>query len=107
MNFVNSEDAKLHTLAKSSLQRNKAVQCAALRDGTGRTHVGTSINMSSLKLDALEVALAMALSSGAIQIEAAVVLGDKPNESAPRNIREISPLAAIWYVNEDGSIHSL
>lgn len=107
MSFENSEDAKLHTLAKAALQRNSAEQCAALRDGTGRTHVGNSVNLTSLKLDALQVALAMALSSGADQIEAAVIVGNKPNESALLNIREISPHAAIWYANEDGSIHAL
>ena len=107
MSFTNSEDVKLHTLAKSSLQRNNAQQSAALRDGTGRTHVGSSVHLTSLHLDAIEVALAMALSSGADQIEAVVVVGNKPLESAVSSIREISPLAAIWYAHDDGSIHSL
>ncbi len=107
MSLSNSEDVKLHTLAKSSLQRNNAKQCAALRDGTGRTHVGTSVHLVSLQLDAIAVALAMALSSGADQIEAVVVVGNKPDEGAVSSIREISPQAAIWYAHEDGSIHSL
>lgn len=107
MSLVNSEDIKLQTLATSSLQRNNAGQSAALRDGTGRTHVGNSISLASMKLDALHVALAMALSSGADQIEAAVVVGAQPNESAVLDIRELSPRAAIWYVHADGSIHEL
>ncbi len=107
MNLDNGEDVKLHTLAKAARQRNNAAQTAALRDGTGRTHVGNSINLNSLKLDALQVALAMALSSGTDQIEAAVVVGDKPSEPALLNIREISSKAAIWYAKDDGSIQSL
>ena len=103
----NSEDAKLLTLAKSSLQRNGAKQSAALRDGTGRTHVGNSIELTSLHLDALQVALAMALSSGANQIEAAVVVGERVNDQAVVNVREISAQALIWYAHEDGSIHAL
>lgn len=107
MTLVNSEDLKLLTLAKSSQQRNSAKQCAALRDGTGRTHVGHSVGLSSLHLDALQVALAMALSSGADAIEAAVVVGDKPSDNALSNILEISPKALVWYVSHDGNTHAL
>lgn len=106
-NLTNSEDAKLLTLAKSSLQRNAALQSAALRDSTGRTHVGNSVNFDSLQLDALQVALAMALSSGGNQIEAAVVVGAHVSDQAVANVREISAQALIWYVHEDGSIHAL
>lgn len=107
MSLVNSEDLKLLTLAKSSQQRNGAQQCAALRDGTGRTHVGHRVTLTALHLDALEVAMAMALSSGADAIEAAVVVGDNPSGSAISNIREISPKALVWHVSEDGSTHAL
>lgn len=107
MSLTNSEDMKLLTLAKSSLQRNSAIQSAALRDGTGRTHVGNSITLTSLKLDALEVALAMAISSGADQIEAGVVVGVSPSANALRSIREISPKALVWYAQNDGSISAL
>ena len=107
MSLTNSEDMKLLTLAKSSLQRNSAAQSAALRDGTGRTHVGNSITLTSLKLDALEVALAMAISSGADQIEAGVVVGMSPSANALLGIREISPQALVWYAQDDGSLNAL
>ena len=107
MSLANSEDAKLLTLAKSTLRRNNARQCAALRDGTGRTHVGISISLPSLTLDALQVALAMALSSGANQIEAAVVVGEDPREGGVASIREVSREASLWYVHEDGSVRAL
>jgi len=107
MSLTNSEDIKLLTLAKSSLQRNSATQSAALRDGTGRTHVGNSITLTSLKLDALEVALAMAISSGADQIEAAVLVGVSPSANAVLSVREISPHALVWYAQDDGSLNAL
>lgn len=107
MSLTNSEDMKLLTLAKSSLQRNSAAQSAALRDGTGRTHVGNAITLTSLKLDALEVALAMAISSGANQIEAGVVVGMSPSANALLSIREISPQALVWYAQDDGSLNAL
>lgn len=107
MSLVNSEDLKLLTLAKSSQQRNSAPQCAALRDGTGRTHVGHRVALAALHLDALEVAMAMALSSGADAIEAAVVVGDIPSARAISSIREISPKALIWYVSHDGNVQAL
>lgn len=102
MIFTNSEDEKLFTLAKASLQRNNVKQSAALRDGTGRTHVGNAIDLDSLRLDALQVALAMALSSGAEKVEAAVIVGTAPSEAALANIREVSGSAAIWFVHADG-----
>lgn len=107
MTLANSEDAKLLTLAKASLQRNNARQCAALRDGTGRTHVGNSVSLPTLTLDALQVALAMALSSGADQIEAAVVVGEHPLVGAVANVREVSAGSVMWFVDADGSAHRL
>jgi DhnA family fructose-bisphosphate aldolase class Ia len=51
--------------------------------------------------------MAMALSSGADAIEAAVVVGDEPSANAISNIREISPKALVWYVAHDGDAHAL
>lgn len=107
MTLINSEDAKLLTLAKAAMQRHGAIQTAALRDGTGRTHVGNSVATSSLQLDALQVALAMALSSGATEIEAAVVVGQSPSALALTNVREISAQSAVWFAPADGSVHAL
>lgn len=103
----NSEDQKLLTLARASLHRSSLIQSAALRDGTGRTHVGNNIALESLHLDALQVALAMAISSGADAIEAAVVVGEQPTVIAIANIREISKNSLIWHVTADGSARAL
>lgn len=107
MSLVNSEDVKLLTLAQAALKRNSIEQCAAVRDSTGRTHVGNSVQLPSLNLDALQVALAMALSSGANAIEAAVVVGRAPHNQAIANIRELSSGALIWFVTADGSVAAL
>lgn len=107
MTIRNSEDLKLLTLATSSMKRNGAEQSAALRDGTGRTHVGNSVALASLALDALQVALSMAISSGAASIEAAVIVGRKPSAQAMENIREFSPNSVMWFANEDGSSQAL
>ena len=105
--MTDSEDQKLLTLARASLQRSGVTQSAALRDGTGRTHVGNIITLESLRLDALQVALAMAISSGANSIEAAVVVGELPAAIAITNIREISKDSLIWHVTVDGSAQAL
>jgi hypothetical protein len=103
----NSEDQKLLTLARASLQRTSVAQSAALRDGTGRTHVGNIISLESLHLDATQVALAMAISSGANVIEAVVVVGDRPGAEAISNIREVSSDSLIWHVSADGLVRAL
>ena len=103
----NSEDQKLFTLASASMQRNNVTQSAALRDGTGRTHVGNVIALDSLELDALQVALAMAVSSGAEVIDAAVIVGQRPSDISLENVREISKNSMVWHVTADGSAHGL
>jgi cytidine deaminase len=70
------EDAKLRTLARASRARIRAAQGAAVRDLDGRTYTAASIDLSSLKLSAVAVAVAMAVSSGARGLEAAVLCSD-------------------------------
>ncbi len=71
-----AEDAKLVTLARATKARTRAAQGAAVRDLDGRTYAAASTGLPSLQLAALEVCVAMALSSGATGLEAAVVLAD-------------------------------
>ena len=51
-------------------------------EADGRTYVAASVALPSLELTALQVAVAMAVSSGAPGLEAAVVLGDDPSDEA-------------------------
>lgn len=73
---LSAEDAKLVTLARTSRARTSSVEGAAVRDQDGRTYVATGVDLPSLKLSALQTAVAMAVSSGATGIEAAAVVAD-------------------------------
>lgn len=69
------EDAKLVTLARSARARLGAVEGAALRDDMGRTYVAATVDLPSLRLSAVEAAVAAAVSSGAQTLEAVAVVG--------------------------------
>jgi hypothetical protein len=73
---LDPEDAKIVTLARSARARNRAPEGAAVRDATGRTYAAVSVALPSLRLSALETAVAMAVSSGAERLEAAVVVSE-------------------------------
>ena len=53
-----AEDAKLVTLARATRSRTGAAQGAAVRDLDGRTYAAASVALPSLKLSALQVAVA-------------------------------------------------
>ncbi|HVF18913.1 MAG TPA: cytidine deaminase [Mycobacteriales bacterium] len=72
---MDAEDEKLVTLARSALPRARGAQeGAAVRDDMGRTYAGASVEVADLQLTALEVAVAMAVSSGVRRLERAVVV---------------------------------
>ena len=84
---LSAEDAKLVTLARATRARARATQGAAVRDLDGRTYAAASVRLEHLDLSALEVCVAMAVSSGSAGLEAAVVLtdGDEPDLDAVRD----------------------
>ena len=71
---LSAEDAKLVTLARASMARTSSAEGAAVRDQDGRTYVATGVHLPSLRLSALQTAVAMAVSSGATSLEAAAVV---------------------------------
>jgi cytidine deaminase len=73
---LDPEDAKLVTLARSARARTGAAEGAAVRDDMGRTYAAATVALSSLSLSATQAAVAAAVSSGAQQLEAAVVVSD-------------------------------
>jgi len=73
---LDPEDAKIVTLARSSRARTGAAEGAAVRDTDGRTYAAATVALSSLKLTALQAAVAAAVSSGAEGLEAAAVVTD-------------------------------
>jgi len=74
--LTDAEDRKLVTLARSTRARTRAAEGACVRDQDGRTYAGATVDLPSLGLSAVQVAVAMAVTSGATGLEAVVVLGD-------------------------------
>jgi len=105
MSELDPEDAKLVTLARSARARSGAAQGAAVRDGDGRTYVAATVALPSLSLSALQVAVAMAVSSGAPGLEAAVVLGDDPSDPAgTAAVHDVAPSAPVFRAKADGTV---
>ncbi|WP_106398219.1 cytidine/deoxycytidylate deaminase family protein [Actinocorallia populi] len=102
---MNPEDDKLIKLARSSRARNGAPEGAAVRDETGRTYTATTVALPHLDLTALQVAVAMAVASGAEGLEAAVVVtaGELPDIAA---VRDLGPAAPVLVAGADGVVHT-
>ncbi|MCW2737303.1 cytidine deaminase [Nocardioides sp.] len=73
---LSAEDAKLVTLARATRARARSHEGAAVRDLDGRTYAAAGVRLAHLELSALEVCVAMAVSSASTGLEAAVVLTD-------------------------------
>ena len=71
---IDPEDAKIVTLARAARARTGAAEGAAVRDTDGRTYAAAPVSLPTLSLSALQVAVAVAASSGATGLEAAVLL---------------------------------
>ncbi len=74
--LTDPEDIKLVTLARSTRARTRAAEGACVRDQDGRTYAGATVDLPTLQLTAVQVAVAMAVTSGARSLEAVVVLGE-------------------------------
>ncbi|GAA0400902.1 cytidine deaminase [Acrocarpospora corrugata] len=95
---LDAEDTKIITLARSARARNGSAEGAAVRDETGRTYAATDVDLPSLKLSAVQVAVAMAVSSGAESLEAAALVTEAEDPSAD-DIAAIEDVGnAILYV---------
>ena len=96
---LSTEDQKLVTLARASMARTRATEGAAVRDLDGRTYAAGSIGLPSLRLTALEVCVAMAVSSGAQGLEAAVRLGDE-GEPDLRAVRDLGGDGVVVHLGD-------
>lgn len=72
---LSPEDLKLVTLARATMARTGAVEGGAVRDVDGRTYAAAAVALEHLRLSALDVCVAMAVSSGSQGLEAVVRLG--------------------------------
>ena len=103
---LDPEDEKIITLARSARARSRAAaEGAAVRDATGRTYVAVTVELPSLKLSALEVAVAMAVSSGADRLEAAAVVSEAAEltDAAVASALDLK-VGAVFLAAPDGSI---
>lgn len=109
MSELNAEDAKIITLARSARARAGAAEGAAVRDETGRTYSATSVDLPSLKLSALKVAVAMAVSSGAEDLEAAAVVtaAEAADPADVAAVRDLGPKAPVLLAAPDGSVRAI
>ena len=101
------EDAKLVTLARTTRARTRAADGACVRDLDGRTNAGATVDLPTQRLTALQVAVAMAVTSGARGLEAAVVLGDEAavGETDLSVVRDLAgPGVPVHLAAPDGTV---
>lgn len=77
IDITDPEDKKILTLARATRARIDAAQGASVRDTDGRTYAAASVDLPSLRLSAVQVAVAMAVSSGSKGLEAVAVLAEE------------------------------
>ena len=101
------EDQKIITLARSTRARVAASEGAAVRDETGRTYTAAAVALPSLRLSALRLAVAMAVSSGAESLEAAALVSDKdPDPGDLAAVRDLGPSAPVFHAGPDGALRA-
>ncbi len=97
------EDEKLVALARAARARTQAVQGAAVRDETGRSYAGASVALPSLRVGALDLAVAQAAAAGARGLEAAVVVGGgAPVVDAVRDLGGTE--VPVWHCTSTGAV---
>ncbi|HEU0128779.1 MAG TPA: cytidine deaminase [Pseudonocardiaceae bacterium] len=104
--LADPEDAKLLMLARAHRARAGTRAAAAVRDRDGRTYSAADVTLPSLRLSALELAVAMAVSSGVSGLEAALVMGDGAADPADVTVvREFAgPGVPVYRVDTAGRL---
>ncbi|WP_405084318.1 cytidine deaminase [Microbispora sp. NBC_01389] len=102
---LDPEDTKIITLARSARARAGAPEGAAVRDETGRTYAATTVALPSLRLSALQAAVAMAVSSGAKSLEAAAIVSEA-GEPGEQDVSVVEDLGngTLFLAAPDGSL---
>ncbi|MEU8571260.1 cytidine deaminase [Streptomyces pathocidini] len=106
---LDPEDRKIVTLARSARARNAVPEGAAVRDETGRTYVAGTVALDSLKLSALQTAVAMAVASGAKSLEAAAIVTEAPAATTADRaaVRDLGgPAVPVHLAAPDGTLRS-
>ncbi|WP_199435098.1 cytidine deaminase [Qaidamihabitans albus] len=103
---LDPEDEKIVILARSTRARSQAPEGAAVRDTDGRTYAAGTVDLPSLKLTALQAAVAAAVSSGVEGLEAAAVVTAEPlvAEASVHAVRDLAPEAPILRADPSGEV---
>jgi hypothetical protein len=110
---LDPEDVKIVTLARSGKVRVGAAEGAAVRDTQGRTYAACSVALPSLRLTALQAAVAAAVAAGAAGLEAAAVVGAVVGEPAEVDaaslaaVRDLAPAAPVLLADPTGAVHAV
>jgi hypothetical protein len=105
---IDPEDAKLVTLARSARGRTGAAEGAAVRDTDGRTYLAATVELPSLRLSALQAAVAAAVSSGVSGFEAAAIVSsaDSVEEAGLAAVHDLTPSAPVLLAGPDGTVRT-
>jgi hypothetical protein len=103
---LDAEDGKIVTLARAARARAGAAEGAAVRDVDGRTYAAVTVTLPSLSLSALQLAVAMAVASGAHELEAAAVVGPttEVDPAGLAAVRDLSRTARVLVADPAGSL---
>ena len=94
------------TLARAARARVDAAEGAAVRDTDGRSYAAVTVTLPSLRLTALQAAVAAAVSAGAPGLEAAVVVTESTgvDDGSLAAVRDLSAGAPLLIANLDGDV---
>lgn len=103
---LDAEDAKIVTLARSARARTGAAEGAAVRDTDGRTYAACTVALPSLRLTALQAAVAAAVASGAEGLEAAAVVtdADQVDAESAAAVRDLTASAPVLRADARGEV---
>jgi hypothetical protein len=103
------EDLKLITLARATLARTGAAQGACVRDTEGRAYAAASVHLEHLRLSAIGVAVAMAVSSGAGGLEAVALVGEEgPSADDLDIVRDLpGDGVTVWWADPGSTVRSV
>ncbi len=107
LDLTDPDDRKLVTLARSTRARTRAFEGACVRDRDGRTYAAATVDLPTLRLSAAQLAVAMAVTSGATGLEAVVVLGDGAavNEADLSAVRDFAGEGVpVYLAAPDGTV---